>query len=80
MTAARWSLMTLAVASPVSPADASQECLTCASSTTMADVSLGTVAVQSSESQCQEPVQWQCHRLAADTVDSPSPHRTRNVV
>jgi len=64
----------------VAPADAYQKFLSCASLATVADVSPVTVAVQSSESWCLEPVLLHGQRLASDNVNSPSPHCTRKVV
>ena len=73
MTTAHWSLVTVAMASLEALANARQKCLSCASQVTVADVSPGTIAIQSPESRCQELVLWQGQRLASDTANDPSP-------
>ena len=79
-TVAHGSSATLAVVSLVAPVDVSQKILHWESSATAADVSLVTIVVQSHESCCQEPVLWQAWRLVFNTVDSPTPYRTHEVV
>jgi len=64
--------VTLALVSPVAPADMSQRTLPRVSPATVTDV---TPAAGLSESLCQESVLCQAPGLAIDTVDNPSPHR-----
>jgi len=79
-TAAHGSPATPAVAQPAALADASLKTLPYVSPATVSSVNPVAAAVQSCESQCQEPVPWQAQRCAFDTVDNLTPCRAHKVV